>query len=140
MRCVPPAKHFLIALMVSSTLSATWGTNAGAQTVERGRCSKEVADIVATIDALMFQAKPSIRGYTKLLREKLPNGPCDVDAIRTIVKQSPHFHWHKVLKSGEMFRLSSKYLVSDFWIDLNTREIPSKGINVRVKKDEVDFL
>lgn len=140
MHCVPLAKDFLAALTVASTLSATWGLNAGAQTVDPGRCSKEIADIVATIDALMSQAKPSTWGYIKILREKLPEGPCDIDAIRTIVKRSPYFHWHKAAENSEMFRFSSKYLVSDFWIDLQTKAIPKKGINIRVKKVEGDYL
>ncbi|NNH67134.1 hypothetical protein HLI17_28315 [Rhizobium laguerreae] len=140
MRRVPPVKNLLSAFFISSTLSAAGGPNAAAQTVEPGRCSKEIADIVATIDALMSQAKPNTMGYDELLRKKLPKGPCDIDAIRTTTKQSPYFHWHKVGKHSEMFRLSSKYLVSDFWIDLHTKEIPKEGITVHVKKDEADYL
>ncbi|TBC87275.1 hypothetical protein ELH26_30570 (plasmid) [Rhizobium leguminosarum] len=140
MRRVSPMRDLLSAFIISSTLSAAGGPNAGAQTVEPGRCSKEIADIVATIDALMSQAKPNTMGYDELLRKKLPKGPCDIDAIRAATKQSPYFHWHKVGENSEMFRLSSKYLVSDFWIDLHTREIPKEGINVHVKKDEADYL
>ncbi|MBB2701448.1 UNVERIFIED_ORG: hypothetical protein GGI66_006168 [Rhizobium esperanzae] len=88
----------------------------------------------------MSQAKPSVAGYNELLRAKSPQGPCDVDAIRTITKQSPYFHWHKVLPNGEAFRLSSKYLVSDFSLDLRTNEIVKESIVIRVKKDEGDYL
>jgi hypothetical protein len=140
MRRVPPLKDVLAAVIISSTLSAACGLNAGAQAVEPGRCTKEIADIVATIDALMSQANPDITGYTDLLRAKAPEGPCDVDVVRRTVRSSPHFHWDKVYTTSESFRLTSKYLVSDFWIDLNTKEMPKEGIAIHIKKDQGDYL
>jgi hypothetical protein len=94
---------------------------------------------VATIDAMMNLRKPNIAGYTEGLRSMLPKGPCDIEAVRKISMKSTYFRWRKVYSSGEMFRLSSKYLVSDFWIDTKTNEFSKKSISIRIKIEEADF-
>src|SRR5262245_41089335 len=104
-----------------------------------GRCSKEMADVVASIDALMFQERPSIRHYTEYLRTKIPEGSCDLDAVRAVAMKSPHFRWHKISNSTEVFRFASSDLVSEFQIYLNSMEIPKLGCWIRVKKTEEDY-
>ncbi len=118
---------------------AAWAQDKVFQTVEPGRCSGEVENVVATIDAMMFRERPNIDGYTEALREKLPNGPCDIEAIRAAAKSSPHFRWHKIFRTSETFRFVSKDLVADFWVDWKTKEIPNLGIQIHAKKTEADY-
>lgn len=118
---------------------AAWAQDKVIQTVEPGRCSREVESVVATIDAMMFRERPNINGYTEALREKLPKGPCDIEAIRAAAKSSPHFRWHKILRTSETFRFVSKDLVADFWVDLKTKEMPNLGIQIHAKKTEADY-
>lgn len=126
------------ALSLSMQPSA-WAQDTVTQTVEPGRCSKEMADVVAAIDVMMFRERANIDGYTEALREKLPKGPCDIEAIRAAAKSSPHFRWHKIFRTSETFRFVSKELVAEFWVDLKTMEIPNLGIEIHVKKTEDDY-
>ncbi|WP_434713070.1 hypothetical protein NMA58_09035 [Rhizobium sp. YTUHZ045] len=112
---------------------------ASTQTVEPGRCYNEMAGVIAAIDAVMSREKADISGYSKRLQQKLPKGPCDIEAIRAVATSSPRFRWYKIGKMSDMFRFSNEELVSDFWIDLNTKEIPRDSLWIRVKKTEYDY-
>lgn len=117
-----------------SVQPAAWA-QAVTQTVEPGRCG----DFVAWIDLLMSPQPPKVKYRAEFLRQHVPTGKCDVEAVREAARSSKYFRHSQKVKKSESFRFVNDTLVADFAIDLQTMEIPVMSASIHVKKTEADF-
>ncbi|CAN7617674.1 hypothetical protein LJR235_004578 [Pararhizobium sp. LjRoot235] len=112
-----------------------WAQDTVTQTVEPGRCR----DFVAWIDLLMSPQPPKVKYRVEFLRQHVPTGKCDVEAVREAARSSKYFRHSQKVEKSEAFRFASDTLVADFAIDLQTREIPVMSTSIHVKKTEADY-
>ncbi len=116
---------------------AAWAQDAVVQAVEPGRCG----DFVRWIDLLLSPQPPKVSDRGDFLREKVPTGRCDVDAVRKAARSSKYFRFSIKDKDelSESFRFANETLVGYFSIDLKSMEVPKLSAVIHVKKVEEDY-